>query len=59
MTDTNDMHCPSRSMPMIGRPRRRGGDRPGGTRDTRTAPAGVDANTCRLSSFLDDVEAVA
>ena len=59
MTHTNDMHRACHSMPMIGRARRRGGDRPDGTRDTRTTTAGVGANARRLSSFFDDVEAVA
>ena len=62
MTHANDMHCASQSKPMIGRARRCGGDRPGGTRDTRdtrTTTAGVGANAFRWSSFFDDVEPVA
>ena len=59
MTDTNDMRCPSHSMPMIGTARRRGRDRPNGTRDTDITTPRVDATLRRSSALFDDAEAVA
>jgi hypothetical protein len=57
--DTNDRRREGRSMPMPGRTRQRGGDRPDDMHDARTTTSCVDATVCRFSSFLDDVEAAA